>query len=289
MPAVASCAVAASGTEPRRSAAAAGASSVTLFGAVASIFTVAVLSADVTPARFVARYVIVCVPSFEPFAGAGTTTDVPAVNEPPSTLYSRPLGRATPDSASTPVRATVTAALCQFASASSPTVGAVLSTRIVRVAVVVELPTLSGTTARSSYVPSAGVQVAGEAIGLHEPPPSVDCSIAIAAVSTPEPRSLAVTESGIVPWPHWPGSSSVAVGAVLSRIDGLRQRRRVARAVGDHGAERGRAVAGGVPGRVVRARAETVASEVASARNSTVSTRLVASVAVACSATEPRT
>ena len=54
MPAVASCAVAASGTEPRRSAAAAGESSVTLFGAVASIFTVAVLSAEVTPARFVA-------------------------------------------------------------------------------------------------------------------------------------------------------------------------------------------------------------------------------------------
>ena len=114
----------------------------------------------------------------------------------------------------------MTAALCQFASALSPTVGAVLSTRIVRVAVVVELPTLSGTTARSSYIPSAGVQVAGEAIGLHELPPSVDFSIVIAAVSMPEPRSLAVTESGIVPWPHWPGSSSVAAGGVLSRMTG---------------------------------------------------------------------
>ena len=39
----------------------------------------------------------------EPLAGAGTTTDVPVVNEPPSTLYSTPVASATPDSASVAV------------------------------------------------------------------------------------------------------------------------------------------------------------------------------------------
>src|SRR3954451_1851138 len=148
------------------------------------------------------------------------TTEVPTVNEPPSTLYSTPAGRATPDCPSAADRVTVTGALCQFASTSSPVVGAELSTTIVRAAVVVELPTLSGTTARSRYVPSAGVHVAGDPMGLHEPPPSVDRSNTIEGVSTPEPRSLAVTESWIVPWPHWPGSSRLALGAVLSRITG---------------------------------------------------------------------
>ena len=71
------------------------------------------------------------------------------MNEPPSTLYSTPVPGSTLDSASEADRVTVTGLLCQFVSASSFTLGAVLSTRIVRTGVVVEFPTWSGTIARS--------------------------------------------------------------------------------------------------------------------------------------------
>src|SRR6185312_4237581 len=114
-----------------------------------------------------------------------------------------------PDSASVAPSATVTGVRCQAPSASSLTAGAVLSIRIVRAAVVVSLPTSSGTSARMSQDPSVGVHDAGTA--AQEPVPAGADWKTTCAASTPEPASVAVTDSAIVPCPNAPGSSSVAV------------------------------------------------------------------------------
>src|SRR6476659_6976597 len=101
---------------------------------------------------------------------SGTATDVPCVKALPSILYCTPAGTATPDSGSAGVSVIVTGVRFQLPSASAETVGAVLSTRIVRTAVVVSLPNRSRTRARTSYDPSAGVHAAGTVD--HEPLPA---------------------------------------------------------------------------------------------------------------------
>src|SRR5213594_2282113 len=167
MPEVASLTVEARSIAPRTIALAPGLSSEA-DGAVASILTVAVRSDSVTPARFVERYVIVCVPSFEPSDGAGTVTVVPLCHEPVSTLNCVPW---TPDSA----------------SASSVVAGGVLSTTSVRSALVVLLPARSSTFTRTSQAPSAGVQVEGAPIAVHVYAPLGERSNVVFDVSMPEP------------------------------------------------------------------------------------------------------
>ena len=90
---------------------------------------------------------MVCEPSFEPSAGAGMSTLVPAWNEPPSTEYSVSEG---PEPASEAPRVTVTGEDCQPEGASSVVVGGVLSTRLVTTGERPTLPAASVATARRS-------------------------------------------------------------------------------------------------------------------------------------------
>src|SRR5207245_8826255 len=114
-------------------------------GGVVSITTVAVWFASTFPVTSVERYVIVCEPSFEWSAGAGTRTIVPVCHAPPSILNSVV---ATPEPASLGVRVTVTSADCGPDGALSTVAGAVLSTRMPPTsAEAVGLPDLSVATA----------------------------------------------------------------------------------------------------------------------------------------------
>src|SRR5207245_1374876 len=117
-------------------------------GGVVSITTVAVWFASTFPVTSVERYVIVCEPSFEWSAGAGTRTIVPVCHAPPSILNSVV---ATPEPASLAVSVIVTSAECGPAGALATVDGGVLSTRTSVTAVeIVELPALSvATTCRS--------------------------------------------------------------------------------------------------------------------------------------------
>src|SRR2546421_483532 len=101
-------------TLPLTCAPSAGAVSAPL-GSVVSILTVAVCSDSTLPALSVDWYSIVCAPSFEWSAGAGTEIEVPLWKEPPSIRY---CVEATPESASAGVSVTVTGAVAStFASA----------------------------------------------------------------------------------------------------------------------------------------------------------------------------
>jgi hypothetical protein len=124
----ASAAVSVTVTGPSRQPA--GASSV-VDGSCVSIRTVVCFSSSTCPRRSVERYRIVCTPSFEWSAGAGTTTAVPALqSDAPSSLNSV---AATPDPASAGLSVTVTAFLLQPAGASSVVDGADVSIRTVAV------------------------------------------------------------------------------------------------------------------------------------------------------------
>src|SRR5690349_1670711 len=169
------------------------------------------------PALSTEKYAIVWVPSFEPSDGAGMTTLVPTVYVGlPSTLYSVTF---TPEPASFPVRFTVTALACHPLGASSVVFGFVLSTSFVSAAEVVVLPAASVATTWSSTLPSAtDVESKVEPVGCQVVPPLVEYSYATLAI--PEafapPGSLVLELRPTAPRRYAPGSSSVALGAVLS-------------------------------------------------------------------------
>ena len=85
------------------------------------------------------------IPSFEPSAGAATTTCVPAWNGPPSNEYAV---AATPEPASAATRLTVTGWFDQPAGASSVVCGGELST------------TTPATTGETAWLPAASVATA---------------------------------------------------------------------------------------------------------------------------------
>ena len=120
-------------------------------------------------------------PSFEPSAGAGMTTLVPAVYVGlPSTLYSVTL---MPEPASFGVRVTVTPLDCQPLGASSVVTGFVLSARLVSAADVVELPAVSVATTCRLTLPSVTEVLSKLApVGCQLAPPLVENSYATVAM-----------------------------------------------------------------------------------------------------------
>src|SRR3954452_11157044 len=160
---------------------------------------------------------MVCAPSFEPFAGAGTTTLVPTVEVGlPSTLYSVTF---TPDPPSLGESCTVTAPACQPLGASSVVLGLVLSTTFVTGADAVVLPAVSAATTCRATLPSAtDVESKVDPVGSHVVPPFVEYSYATVAI--PEafapPGSLVLELRATAPRRYAPGSFSVAFGVVLS-------------------------------------------------------------------------
>src|SRR5437660_9719112 len=124
---------------------------------------------------------MVWAPSFEPSAGAGMVTLVPAVYVAfPSTLYSVTF---TPEPASPALKVTVTGLDCQPLGALSEVVGFVLSTRRVTVGDVVELPAASvATTCRLTLPSGTEAELKVAPVDCHVAPPFVEYSYATLAM-----------------------------------------------------------------------------------------------------------
>src|SRR3954447_1712762 len=158
---------------------------------------------------------MVCAPSFEPSAGAGTTTLVPTVYVGvPSTLYSVTF---TPDPPSLGESCTVTGLACQPLGASSVVLGLVLSTSFVTGADAVVLPAASvATTCRATLPSATDVESKVEPVGSQVVPPFVEYSYV--TVAMPEafapPGSLVLELRATAPRRYAPGSVGVAFGAV---------------------------------------------------------------------------
>ena len=156
-------------------------------------------------------------PSFEPSAGAGTTTLVPTVYVGlPSTLYSVTF---TPEPASLPLRFTVTGLARQPLGASSVVFGFVLSASFVTDADTVVLPAASAaTTCRSTFPSATDVESNVEPVGCQVAPPFVEYSYATLAMpdAFAPPASLVFELRPTAPRRYAPGSISDAFGAVLS-------------------------------------------------------------------------